>query len=593
MAAFLQRVLWCLGVAFALSLAAAPARAEGSVAFDIQPRLARVGEPLQATLTVRGIQNPSNPGFPQLDGFDIQGSSQNLSIENGAVSVTFSYTLIPRRTGRFSIGPFTYSIGDKNYDLPAVDLQIVEATAPPPGQGEDVFAVLEPSTTNLYVQQVFDLVLKVYVSTRLRLANIGSLQGMPAQLQLRTGGELNTIRESIDGQIYDVRRIVLRAQPLTSGLFELKEVAAQGEFASSRRRRGPFGDDFIDSFFNAVQTEARSIPIRPLVLNIRPLPESGRPAGFSGAVGQFTFEASCQPLEVAAGDPLNLRVRLAGQGNIANVQPPAFALGDGFKVYEGRLQTENVDASAARGEKVFEQVVIPKSTDVKEIPALSFSYFDPAADAYRTITRGPFPLVVKPGAQAQAAVFAPSGASVTPTAATTLGSDIVYLKPAPRRWSDLRARPWFAHPAFLAAQALPALLTLGTWLVVRRRQALRTDIRRARRLAAPRVARAALTRARTVAGQGDARALHEALWEAMSLYFGNRLNLAPGEVSAERVLAAFGTALSADDAKRLRSLFETGERARFGGPAHANPSELGAHIEDLETLMRLCERIRL
>jgi hypothetical protein len=79
----------------------------------------------------------------------------------------------------------------------------------------------------------------------------------------------------------------------------------------------------------------------------------------------------------------------------------------------------------------------------------------------------------------------------------------------------------------------------------------------------------------------------------MSLYFGNRLNLAPGEVSADRVLAAFGNALAPDDAKRLRSLFETSERARFGGPAHANPSELGAHVEDLETLMRLCERIRL
>src|SRR5262249_10923818 len=142
--------------------------------------------------------------------------------------------------------------------------------------------------------------------------------------------------------------------------------------------------------------------------------------------------------------------------------------------------------------RVFEQVVIPKVAGVHELPALRFSFFDPAAHAYRTITRGPKALAVRAGREAKPEVVdANQPATAENAPKQPLGRVIVYIKDAPGAWrargAHLYQRAWF-----LLVQLVPLALFAAVWAYVRRRDRLAADPRLVRFRQAGREARRAL-----------------------------------------------------------------------------------------------------
>ena len=575
-------IFFCSAAAFA---------AEPSVTFDVQPRVIHLGESATASVRFHNMQNPAQPGTPQIDGFDVQSVSQNINSTadgNGRqeLTVSFDYTIVSRRAGKFVIRPYN--------ELPGVTVEVVGTDGAPQSGQEQLFAKLEPSSTNLYVQQIFDLTLKIYVSTKLNLHGIGPLQNLPAQgLVVHQPQQLDTQREVINGEVYNVYRFSLKAQSVTAGRYDLAPVQ-RAELVGQRRRRDPFEDFGI--IFGGVPTEPRDITLQPLTLIIKDLPAEGRPASFAGAVGQFTFDMTAKPADLTAGDPITLNFRITGHGNLDGVQMPVLALGDQFKTYDPKLTSQNFNEQTASGDKTFEQVIIPKSDAAKMISEVVFSYFDPDKSAYQTIQRGPVQLAVHAASKDKASLLVEN--SGTPVAASQkaelLGSDIVYLKPAPREWMSVDDRAWYAHPATMAAQAVPALAVAATFLLVRRREKLLGDVAASRRQLAPKAARTGIARARSAIAANDAKQFYESLWSAMSSYFGNRLNLAPGDVSSARVDAAFASAKFDGPQRQLvKNLFSTCEQARFGGAAAINATGAEKQIAELEDALRACEKIKI
>jgi hypothetical protein len=577
-----------------------------SVDFDVQPRALRVGEAASCTFTVRGIANPPTPGLPPIQGFQssFAGTQQSYSFANGQQdnSVTFTYQLVPLQVGKFSIGPFTFATPDQSFNLPAVVIEVVPPEGSPT-QGnsqqdpsELLYAVLNTDQTNIYNQQVFDIVLSIY-SQGLNIGNNISLMNMPSSgLSLQPFQELQSGRQIVNNKAYDVRRFRAKAQALTAGTFKL-EPTLQVPLLVQRERRGPPGFDgsFFDDFFGTVRTQPVNITPKPLEIVVKSLPSEGQPPGFAGAVGKFSFETQVKPTDLNAGDPVTLTVQITGEGNLENISAPQFIAGDDFKVYEPRLVSKDVDSNRGVGRKTFEQVLIPRSEKVKMLPALMFSYFDPAKEAYDTITRGPYPLVIHPSSNAVARML--QAVPTQPEASTIiLGTDIVYLKPAPTRWTRVGDRPWYLHHIFLASQLMP-LLAVGLILFsVMRREQLAGDVALARRHQAPRSARIGLRKAENALSEGDRKVFYEAVWETLASYFGNRLNLSPGELAMETVLYALNRAkANAADIDRIRALFERCERERFGviSPDAVHEAQNYGILKELNQVLRKCERIRL
>jgi hypothetical protein len=599
---------WASLLLLGLLLFAPAARAALTVELDVQPRLLRIGEEATMSLTVRGVSSPERPVLPEMKEFQVSpaGTQQSVTIINGSLdrSVTFTYRLLPTKTGDHVVGPFTYQAGGEQASVPAVAVRVVAGEAAGGGGGEQaqsiddlLFARLRAERREVYLQEVFEITLSVY-NRGLNMGRETALLNMEASgLNFLPFKDLGTDREQVGGKLYEVHRFRGRAQAVAAGAFTLAPVVRTSVVVP---RRGRGRGIFDDPFFNPA--EVRQIDLRPppLAVAVRPLPEAGRPPGFSGAVGAFTFAASVKPLAVAEGEPVTLTMEIRGRGNLEAVTAPGIAAGDGFKAYEAKLVKKEISEDRSEGHLVFEQVFIPRTAASSPLPAVTFSFFDPARTSYQRLAAGPFPLRVTPSANPGAVVVRAPGAGAG-AGSLTLGADIVYLKPAPHRWEAHPPPPGSVSAGFLALQLLPLAAVVALFLGVRRREELTRDVAKARRQKAPKAAQAGIRAAEQALAAGAVRGFHEALWEALSAYFGHRLNLSPGEISGEIVAERLARAgFDPQGTARLGELFLLLEQERFGRPGagagRLPPEErqqLGALLDEVGRLLRSCEKVKL
>jgi hypothetical protein len=466
------------------------------------------------------------------------------------------------------------------------------AAASPSGEGSgDLFVRLHTDRRERFLQEEFDFTLAVYSRGLTMGREIALLNRETPGLQFRPFSDRGGGREEIDGKVYDVRRFLGRAQAVAIGTAEVGPTVRVSVVVPGRGRGGVAGGAEIR------QTELHP---NPLAVRILPLPEAGRPEGYAGAVGSFTLAASVRPVEVAAGEPVTLTMDLRGSGTIGALAAPALPADDSFKVYEAKLTRKELGGEAAGGRLVFEQVLVPRSTAATSVPAVTFSYFDPAQRSYREIVRGPFPLGVRPSPPGGATVAPPP--PVTPAAPVAtkpqLPAAIAPLKEEPGVWKALPARFWHASGWFLALQCVPLVVVAAVFFATRRRDERARDLVKARRELAPDAAGPEIAAAAKALREGNAAGFHQALWGALSAYFGHRLNLRPGEIGGAAVTAGLaGGGHDPREVARLGEIFSLLEQERFGRPPGAaaplsagERQRLAALLEEVDRLLQACER---
>ena len=580
-----------LAFAFALSARAI------DVTFDVQPRLLNLGETAQATLVFRGARTAPNIEFPAIPGLQITGTGQQMQFGTGGSQVSLTYNLFPQKPGTHTIGPYELDFNGEKIQIPEVS---IEVRAPGGNSGsatnEMIFARVTLPEKPPYIHQVFDVVLGIYSLPGVELTrDVNLLGGFPESgFVIGNFEELQMVREDVGGQFYNLRRFRAKARALTAGTFDIRPALRVGVVDPNQRqqRRDPFG--FFDPFGGPAATPV-TLPVPPAHLAIRAIPDEGRPAGFAGAVGQFDFAMDVRPRELKVGEPITVTLRLQGSGNISAALPPSYRDADLFKAYEARQVGDTPDPVAEGGAKTFEQVVIPRSDALKELPALEFSFFDPAAAQYRTVSAGPFPLAVHPSENGDSALLlqVPGGAA-SGGGSLVLGTDIVYLKPAPVRWRNGEA--WTAQkPLLIGLHAAAPVALAGLFFATRRRNRLATDIALARRQKAPRSARASLHKAEAALKESAIpAAVFVPLAAAASDYFGHRLNLPPGAVEAPLILEKLRAAkVDTDALARWQEFFALSDQIRYASSSDLTREALETWISTVATLLRRAERLRL
>ena len=576
------------------------AQAALQVTTRVQPKLLNPGEAAQYTIEIRGVSNPQPPRLPQVEGVRIQGPgrSSRTSIVNGKVDSSISYTwnIVPYATGKITIPGFTYKHGHERADIDPVQLTVAEAD--PNKEADRLFVSAQSTSTNVYEEQMFEVVYSLHYR-QLNLGRELEILGLPEDnLDRISMAELQGGRRQVGGKIYEVRKFRIVFKAIHSGTV-LINPAMRIRIGSQGRggRNDPFGDAFGSSFsdmlFGGTRYEPYSVNVEPLTIQVHKLPEKGRPDTFSGAVGQFSMKAKSTPDKLSAGDPITLSIRIEGQGNIDTVSAPKLGESENLKLYDARLISKDNREDGLGGVKKFEQVVIPMDEQVTEVPALTFSYFDPVAESYKELTQGPFSVEVSPSETAHV-TQAPS--IDTPTPGRSLGSDIIYLKSAPRHSGDT-AMTWLTSPGFWLAQATAPAGLLLLYLWRRRREQLAQDVAQSRRLKAPRKARKALQRAQQAMAQKDTIACCEALHEAICDYFSDRLNLSPGEFDVARLSSFIDQAdnkLPKESAEALHETLRLCESLRYGGGAEsADLKAWKKRLEQVKTALNQCERVKL
>lgn len=406
----------------------------------------------------------------------------------------------------------------------------------------------------------------------------------------------------IGGQSYTLLEFDTEVVPLKPGLLSLGPGSINCQIVqrrrSPRRSASPFGSDpfedffdhsLLDDFFGSGRLVPVTVRAEPVTIEVLPLPEEGRPKDFAGAIGHFSLDVNVIPVEITVGEPITLTMTVKGSGNLEAVAPPSI-VGDlsRCKVYEPKPRQ---DQAAQEAQKTFEQVLIPTDPSVTEIPAVHFSFFDPELGQYRTLTKGPIAIHVKPAPvqERPTIVSAPQGVLSQPVQPETLGRDIIYIK---EELGTLRPAGWVWYRSLWHVFLLiTPLILLGVSEGLHRSyEQLTTDPGLARASGAFKRAIVQCQRAKQLQQAGKVAGCYAAVFRALQRYIGDRFNL-PSEgltkTELERHLKPRG--IAEDLFRELASLFDQCDAARFA-PTSVASDQVSAMVGSAESVLKRLEQ---
>ncbi len=556
-----------------------------------------LGESVTLGLTIEGGSGsePGVPSLPAIQGLRVAyiGPSSQYTMVNGQTtsSVTYNFAVTPAQAGDFTIPSLTATVEGQRLTTQPIKLRVLKPGAPPPDAvasgREPVFLKFVLPKQRLYLGEPMQAEIQLYVREGVAINGMDRTsfpaEGFNVSQQMLAGAQRNA---RIGGVSYRVLPILFTLKPVKTGVLSLGPATfnAVMELPSQDGRRDPFFEQFgMRSPFSRGEQKRLVLATETTNLQCLPWPTQNVPPGFKGAVGNYTMTVTAGPTNLMAGDPITLRVRIAGRGALDGLVFPDQPEWRNFKVFPPVSKPqESTDQFGLQGARTFEQIVVPQTAEVKELPPFSFSFFDPDAAVYRTLTQPATPLLVRPGGSVAAPTFVAAGhpAQDAPPPA----QDIVHIKPRlgaiVQTGPPLVWRPWF-----LAMQTIPVLA--WAWALAWRRQAerLANNPRLRRRLQLTQIIRDGLAELRRLAAQNESDKFFAALFRLLQEQLGERLDL-PASAITEAVIEEHLRPRGVPEAVlgSVQDLFQSCNLARYA-PIKSS-QELAALIPKLEATLR-------
>lgn len=548
-----------------------------------------VGQQFQLSFRLEGSGKNFQP--PSLSEFQIlSGPNQSTSMQyiNGVMSqsLTYSYILVGTKEGTFRIGPASIEVNGKKITSSPVNITI-KAGAGAQGnsgtQGEDniykqlsdnVFLLASVNKTNVYKGEPVVVTYKLY--TRLNLGNYGvskvpSFTGFWAK-DVDLPEQLQFSNESYNGIIFrtaEVKKTVLF--PQQTGTLTIDPMEAEVIARVQSQKRGgnnPFDRFFNDPFFNdpffsGWQDLKHAMKSNSLKINVKPLPSANVPAGFSGAVGKYNFETSVDHKEVQANDPINLKVKISGNGNLDLIQGPEINFPPNMEIYDPKITDNiNVTGSGVSGSKTFEYLIIPRVPGEYTIDPITFTYFDLNKNQYEILTSSEFELKIKKGTGQISTVTDPGSRADF----QLLGKDILFIKTTPPDFKDVN-KTFFGSAGFYALAGAPLLLFLGIIFYRKKQEEAESDVVLSKKRKATAMARKRLSKAKEFMQAANKNQFYEEIQRALWGYVSYKLSINVSDLSRENVKNIMQQHnVNIDDTNEFVSIIDKCEFARYAPP---------------------------
>jgi len=496
---FLPQHLRGFAALFLLLLVASVAcAAEVSVRAHLSRSISVIGDPVIFQLKISGARNiPDAPDISPIDGLDIQygGASDQaaIRIENGNFvsehTKTYAYQITPQKNGKFTLPAMTIRVDGKDYTTQPAALTVQPSSATDDDSQKRAFAELIVPKKTLYLGESIPLEFRLYVDSRIRwqlqeMPEIGGEGWTKQKIPEPRSDQVERNGRDYDYVVFKTLVTPIRAGKLTLGPGEIQFQARIPRAEHNSSPLDPFGGIFNDPMFSATQLVKVKAP--EVEFTVKPLPQAGKPADFSGAVGNFTFSAEGSPKQVKIGDPITMKLRVSGKGSFDRVTAPEITDSAGWRTYPPSNTFQADDPINFTGSKTFEMQVIPEAKKTA-MPEFHFSYFDPGAEKYVTLNSEPTSLVVEGDALPAPKPVASSADNSSPPeprkpAVVPRPDDILGLRyepEEPQRFAPLYERRefWYAQGGigviFLGLVALK--LRRPPNLAVRQRAALQQE----------------------------------------------------------------------------------------------------------------------
>lgn len=495
--------------------------------------------------------------LPEIADFEIvagpfQQSSSETRVINGKMSSSksfrFTYTLLSKKEGEFSIAPASISVDNKKYSSNSLKIKVL----PPEKSSSDeaknsssatsnsltddnLFMRAQASRTTLFEQEHVLITYKIY--TKVDLVSIENLKfpdfkGFLMQ-EIDLPKDKQFSMENYNGKNYNtiiLRQILLF--PQHAGTFDIEKMACDAvvRIRNARRSRS-----FFDDFFDSYQDVLKPLSSQSLKLEVKNLP-APKPDEFSGAVGDFKLQATISADEVSANESVTVKLKISGNGNLKLVKNPAVKFPADFEVYEPRVENNFANSTAGvSGSKTIEYLAIPRHDGDFVIPAVKFSYFDTASKTYKTLQSDEFKLKVNKSAGGEN-----SGAMVNnfvnKESVQMLGSDVRHIFLGDFALKN-QPRFFFGTFGFALAYLLPLIAVCAIFWFFRQKAKENADLAKMRNKRANKRARKRLLQAEKLLADGKKEAFYSEVLKAIWGYLGDKFSIEQSQLNRDNVEA--------------------------------------------------------
>ncbi len=547
-------------------------KAQDKNAVTFEMRLSKEKLGINERLRVDFAMNKDGDDFnpPDFKGFRVlMGPSQAISSSwrNGvrSYSKTYSYTLAPTSQGKFTIKQASIVIDGKTYKSLSKRVEVTAAVDRPNGQmtiddvaKESLHLVAEVSKTDPYLNEALSVVYKLYISPSISISDYRPLDN--PKYNNFWSQDIPITRANIKNGTYKgkpyryvvLKRIVL--YPQKSGKLEIEPLSLNVTVDVPTNKRDFFGGRIYSQTNKTVSAGKRTI-------NVKALPTEGKPTDFSGAVGSFDFSVTTSKTSLNASESLQAKVEVNGKGNLKLFQLPEPILPSSLEVYEPEFDEKvRTTLSGMQGKVSNSYTIVPSFKGKYPISAISFSYFDPKAEAYRTISSEAILINVLEG---------PTNSSANNVgllgknkqAVVTTGDQFSFIK-LNSRLTPIGTNYFFGSTRFYLWLLLPLLLIPLAIIFSKKREAIAGDVAGNKIKRANKLARKYLSKAKGALGDKDA--FYIALEKALHNYLKAKLKIETSEFSKDKI-AELLTEKQIDDTTKegFINLLKNCEMARY------------------------------
>lgn len=432
---------------------------------------------LTLTVEIRGADMNSTPQLPSLPAFNVYSRDVSAININGQQTNTYRYVMLPRFPAKTTIGPVRFLYNGQEYQTQPISVNIYRrmpagktaggsaqtggtahtggirfvsgtnansgrrAFAPDPSlppalnavnmqaeerAGKGFFMAAGVSSLSPYVNQPVELIVRFYYA-----------EAFIDQAPYSSPTVNNIFMEPVGAQTEGTQILRGRMYRYVEQKYALSGVSAGKAVIGPAMVKYRLGTNNMFSAFDrlfggAAVSEEKVVQTDPITLQVRAVPEAGKPGSFYGAVGSgFTLAAQADRTQVEAGEAVNLTLTVRGPGNLkptADLKMPPIR---GFKVYDVASNSVAVPtANGTQSVKTFTTVLVPAAAGIYTIDPIEWSYFNPRTRQYVTLRTQPLSIQVSPATR-QNTGYNFSGGPSDNNGIKRLGTDIRYLKTSP------------------------------------------------------------------------------------------------------------------------------------------------------------------
>lgn len=538
----MKRGLWIISLLFFTLLAQ-----DGWAQVRFETKLSKKRLGINERLRVDFEMNQDGDNFspPDFQGFRVIGGP-NQAISNSYIngkrsySKTYSYFLSPQQKGNITIGQATIEIGGQIYKTSPISVTITEAVKRSGENAdadylasENVHLVAEISKTNPYLNEAITVSYKLYVSNEVSITSNWREIDTPKYADfwsqtIDTKGNYKIYEGTFRGEPY--RYVVLRTTvlyPQKSGELDIEPLTLDVPIDVKSNRRDIFGRRLMTRVNKTISAGRKTI-------NVKPLPEQGRPANFNGAVGKFDFNVTANRTTLDAGESLEVNVEVSGNGNLKLFNLPGVNFPSALEVYEpSRNDKISTLTNGMQGSISETYTVVPAFKGNYPIRPISFSYFDLDTKKYVTLNSEELLINVENGPLSAEDQKREEAAEAGKKLVVQQDDDqFKYIKLSP----DLQAivkEDFFRSNSYWALLGFPLLLIPIFVLIGRQREKRRADVLGTKLRRANQLAKKYLSEAKK--RKGDKALFYEAMERALHNYLKAKLNIETSEMSKPRI----------------------------------------------------------